>query len=135
MKVPLMLVIAGSVLLNCATTKQQAVPEPVEKQPVVEEPAEPVRLPLADSIGFGTYAGSGMQHFKVFVAPGPWNIDWIFKGQFLGIVVYREDGEMYDVVANIKGDGAGNTTEPQGGTYSIKIESSGEWELTLRDAR
>lgn len=77
------------------------------------------------------FQGSGIVNTKPFAVNGGWTIQWNARGDVFQIYVYTKDGQLVDVAANQMGSGKGSSYQPQGGTYYLKVNAMGNWEIAI----
>lgn len=79
-----------------------------------------------------TYEGTGPSLVGPFTVPDNWQLRYDFTGQMLRITVMNEDGGRAGTV-NRQGTGVGVSVYPEGGIYSLEIQTDdfSTWKITV----
>mgnify|MGYP006274356745 CR=1 FL=1 len=97
---------------------------------ITDETSEDVSTKSNGNVIVG-YSGKGMKTTRPFSIGGPWEIKWDAEGQVFQIYLYNNEGNLVDVAANQTGAGTGSYYNPKEGTYYIKVNAMGSWELKI----
>lgn len=73
------------------------------------------------------YSGSGMKTTRPFTVNSSWELQWDADGMIFQAYLYKEDGELADLLANQQGEGKGSSYCPKTGTFYLKINAMGNW--------
>ncbi|HHY47385.1 MAG TPA: hypothetical protein GX506_08835 [Firmicutes bacterium] len=77
------------------------------------------------------FQGTGIINTKPFTVNDGWTIQWDAQGDIFQIYVYTGTGQLVDVAANQMEAGKGSSYQPKGGTYYLKVNAIGGWEIAI----
>ena len=93
--------------------------------------ASSTRIALAEDVLVAEYSGKGYQVMRPFTVQGPWEVQWTSDGGAFAVYVADESDSTGDLIANQSGGGSGSSYRPEGGSYYLKIEGSGQWQIKI----
>jgi TPR repeat protein len=86
-----------------------------------------------------TFEGDGVKNTRSFKVEGKWAVQWESAGDFFSASVKNLDnpvreivpGQFDELVANHTGPGKGESFEPRGGEFMLKVNALGKWKVRI----
>lgn len=77
-----------------------------------------------------TFEGSGMQSTAPFTVSEGWTLTWTSNDSLFFVSVHTKDGRPIEMFGNSK---SGSAYIPKGGTYYLKVNSTGDWVIKVKE--
>lgn len=77
-----------------------------------------------------TLTGSNIMNTRTFTVKSPWRISWSNDGSFMSGYLMKSEDDLVDVIINSTSTSGSNTLY-HSGTFYIKMNSIGNWRVTI----